>query len=191
MLFRSSKSSGEFLTLTVLENKGYNPLVYRYFCLSGHYRTQLKFSYEALDHSKVAFNSLISTVRRLKESCQASVTPKENAMSYYNAFIAAMNNDLNTPQAMAQLWSLISDNEVTDSDKLAVLYKMDDILGLKLKEVEMEAAVPEEIQALSMQRIELKKAKDYAGADAIRQKILDLGYDLKDTPKGPIITKRM
>ncbi len=188
---KMSKSSGEFLTLTVLENKGYNPLVYRYFCLSGHYRTQLKFSYEALDHSKVAFNSLISTVRRLKESCQASVTPKENAMSYYNAFIAAMNNDLNTPQAMAQLWSLISDNEVTDSDKLAVLYKMDDILGLKLKEVEMEAAVPEEIQALSMQRIELKKAKDYAGADAIRQKILDLGYDLKDTPKGPIITKRM
>lgn len=188
---KMSKSSGEFLTLSLLEEKGYNPLVYRYFCLTGHYRTQLKFSYEALDHAKVAYNSLVNNVIRLKESSKEVETLSSSADSYYQSFVEAMNNDLNTPQALSYLWTLLSDNKVTDGEKLAVVLKMDKFFGLKLDEVEVVFEISEEVAALVEKRKELKAVKDYKGADEIRDKIVTLGYDLKDTPKGTIITRRM
>ncbi len=187
---KMSKSSGEFLTLSVLENKGYNPLVYRYFCLSGHYRTQLKFSYEAMDHAKVAYSSLVNTTLKLKEQVEPSEKLSSEAEKYYNQFIEAMENDLNTPQALSYLWSMLSDNTLSDSDKLAMLYKMDSVLGLKLKDVKADE-IPEEIVRLAQERAELKKNKDWAGADALRAKIAELGYEVKDTPQGPVITKKV
>lgn len=187
---KMSKSSGEFLTLSVLEGKGYNPLVYRYFCLSGHYRTQLKFSYEAMDHAKTAYASLANTTLRLKGSVKQSEEISAEALSYYDQFMEAMENDLNTPQALSFLWSMLNDNKITDSDKLAVLYKMDKVLGLNLDALE-EAKVPQEILDLAQERAAMKKNKDWAGADAIRAKITELGYEVKDTPQGPVVSKKM
>lgn len=187
---KMSKSSGEFLTLSVLEGKGYNPLVYRYFCISGHYRTQLKFSYEAMDHAKTAYASLANTTLRLKGSVKPSEEISAEALSYYDQFMEAMENDLNTPQALSFLWSMLNDNKITDSDKLAVLYKMDKVLGLNLDALE-EAKVPQEILDLAQERAAMKKNKDWAGADAIRAKITELGYEVKDTPQGPVVSKKM
>ncbi len=187
---KMSKSSGEFLTLSVLEGKGYNPLVYRYFCLSGHYRTQLKFSYEAMDHAKTAYASLANTTLRLKSSVNPSESVSAEANAYYEQFMDAMSNDLNTPQALSFLWSMLGDNKLSDADKLAVLYKMDQVLGLNLEALE-EAKVPQEVLDLAQQRAEMKKNKDWAGADAIRAKIIELGYEVKDTPQGPVVTKKM
>jgi cysteinyl-tRNA synthetase len=133
---KMSKTGGEFLTLSVLEGKGYNPLVYRYFCLSGHYRTQLKFSYEAMDHAASAYQSLLNTVIALKTKGEPAKVLGAKAQSWVDQFFAAMNNDLSTPQALSKLWSLISDSDVKEDEKLAAILKMDEVLGfhwLKLK----------------------------------------------------------
>lgn len=188
---KMSKSSGEFLTLSVLEGKGYNALDYRYFCLSGHYRSQLKFSFEALDHAKSARESLVKRVAELKKAGAAK--PGEKASSYRDQFFAAMENDLMAPQALAVLWSMLKDKEVSDGEKLTVLLEMDEILGLRLDEVkaadEGGSDIPDEIRALAEERTAAKKAKDFARADAIRAELKDKGYLIKDTPQGPVLER--
>ena len=189
---KMSKSSGEFLTLSVLKEKGYDPLDYRYFCLGGHYRSQLKFSYEALDHAKTARNALMQKVALLKQEAKPSENVSEEAMKYEKAFFDAMDNDLHAPQALAQVHLLLKDKSVSSADKLRVLYDMDTILGLDLDKAEVKKAevvgTPEALE-LAKERAEAKKAKDFAKADELRAKILSLGFVVKDTPQGPVLEK--
>ena len=190
---KMSKSSGEFLTLPVVVSHGYNALDYRYFCLSGHYRTQLKFSWEALDHAKAAREKLVSTVSSLKKN-EPSKTLGDKAQSYYDSFSSAMNNDLRAPEALAQMWLMLKDNDVTDGEKLSLLYSFDRILGLELDKVEAkkdEKVGSDEEWKLVEERALAKKNKDWARADEIRTELLRRGFIVKDTPSGAILEKNL
>ena len=191
---KMSKSSGEFLTLSVLIAKGYDPLDYRYFCLGGHYRTQLKFSFEALDHAKSARSQLVQRVSELKAKCPSTKGLKisESGRKYLDQFVGAMNNDLKTPEALSYLWSMLKDQSISDSDKLLSVLEMDRILGLELDKVEAkkeEKLGTAEDWALVEERAQAKKEKNFARADEIRAELLERGFIVKDTPKGPVLEK--
>ena len=189
---KMSKSSGEFLTLPVLVGHGYNALDYRYFCLGGHYRTQLKFSYEALDHAKSARERLNSMVAELKAKATPESTISEKAESYKDAFFAALFNDLRCPEALAVMWKMLKDNSITEGEKLSLLYSMDKVLGLDLDKVEAkkeEKVGGEEEWKLVEERKQAKAEKNYQRADEIRKELEERGYIVKDTPQGPILQK--
>ena len=161
---KMSKSSGEFLTLPVLVGHGYNALDYRYFCLGGHYRTQLKFSYEALDHAKSARERLNSMVAELKAKAKPESTISEKAESYKDSFFAALFNDLRCPEALAVMWKMLKDNSITEGEKLSLLYSMDKVLGLDLDKVEAkkeEKVGGEEEWKLVEERKQAKAEKNY------------------------------
>jgi len=188
---KMSKSTGEFLTLSLLKEKGYDPLDYRYFCFTGHYRSQLKFSYESLDQARNARLGLFSRVAALKSSPVAKSLGAE-AQKYRDAFFSAMENDLATPEALSQLWGLLRASNTPDGEKLLAVLEMDEVLGLNLASVEEkgsdEVGTPEALELLK-ERSEAKKSRDYARADEIRKRILALGFSVKDTPKGPVLEK--
>ena len=188
---KMSKSSGEFLTLPVVVSHGYNALDYRYFCLSGHYRTQLKFSWEALDHAKSAREKLVNITSALKKS-EPQKTLSQKAEGWRKAFSDAMNNDLRAPEALAQMWLMLKDNSLTDGEKLALLLDFDKILGLRLDEVEAkseERVGTDEDWKLVEERTQAKKNRDWAKADEIRDALKARGYIVKDTPSGAILEK--
>ncbi len=188
---KMSKSSGEFLTLPVVVSHGYDALDYRYFCLTGHYRTQLKFSWEALTHAKSAREKLVSIVRKLKAS-DAAENLSAKAEEYLKAFSDAMNNDLHSPEALSHMWMMLKDNDITDSEKLAVLYKEDEILGLSLDKItalDERTVGGDEEKALLEERSEAKKNKNWKRADEIRDILRERGYIVKDTPSGAILEK--
>ena len=185
---KMSKSSGEFLTLSVLEEKGYDALDYRYFCLGGHYRSQLKFSFESLDQARIARQGLCRKIAQFKAGGKPADVLENKAQGYVDAFFDAMDNDLKAPQALSQVWSLLRDRDVPDDQKLRACLMMDEILGLSLDKVEplKEESVDADGEALRLldQRTEAKKAKDYARADEIRNRLLEMGYRVVDTPSG-------
>jgi cysteinyl-tRNA synthetase len=189
---KMSKSSGGFLTLQTLVDAGYDPLDYRYFLLSGHYRTQLQFSYDALDGAKNARKALLERARTLREKvCDIPVrSSHKGALSCLEAFTAAIENDLATPRALAELWGLLKNNAVPPEEALAAVFAMDDVLGLKIREslFERESAGKETllpiIESLIAERTEAKKAKDFAKADKIRADLKARGIILEDTPNG-------
>ena len=187
---KMSKSSGSFVTLPVLEGEGYDALDYRYFCLTGHYRSQLRFSYEALDAARSARKGIMERIADAKREGPAATDPSEKAREYMAAFDEAMENDLNAPKALSILWQMLKDNGLSSSDKLAAAYHMDGILGLGLDKAEKkEETLDAELQALLDERTAAKKAKDYKKADEIRDKLLSMGYAVKDTPAGPVLQK--
>ena len=189
---KMSKSSGGFVTLQTLLDKGYNALDYRYFCLTGHYRSQLRFSYEALDAAKSAREGLVDRVCQLKAEAVPSSSPSEKAAEYMKAFDDAMENDLSAPQALSLLWKLVKDGEVSSADKLAAIYHMDEILGLDLARTEApkkEAVGTEDDLKLLEERTAAKKAKDFKRADEIRDEFKRRGFNVKDTPSGPILER--
>lgn len=187
---KMSKSSGSFVTLPVLEGEGYDALDYRYFCLTGHYRSQLRFSYEALDAARSARKGIMERIADAKSEGPAATDPSEKAREYMTAFDEAMENDLNAPKALSILWQMLKDNGLSSSDKLAAAYHMDGILGLGLDKAEKkEETLDAELQALLDERTAAKKAKDYKKADEIRDKLLSMGYAVKDTPAGPVLQK--
>ena len=190
---KMSKSSGEFLTLSSIIGKGYDALDYRYLCLSAHYRSQLKFSYEALDSAKSARLSLKEKIKALrKDSVEAKEIKGEKALEYKNAFLDAINNDLHTPQALAVMHSMLKDGDVDNSEKLALISFMDQVFSLSLNAEEKEEAVGSaEDLALLEERTNAKKAKDYKRADEIRAILLERGYVIKDTPQGSYLEKKV
>lgn len=186
---KMSKSSGEFLTLSVLVDKGYDPLDYRYFCLTGHYRSQLKFSFESLDQARSARQTLVRKIAQYRKECTPAAVLDGKTSGYLDSFYEAMFNDLKAPQALGVLWSMLRDPSLADDQKLAAVLDMDSILGLSLDRVEAvqdEVAVADsEALELLARRSEAKKAKDWAQADEIRDCLSRMGYKVVDTPSGP------
>lgn len=191
---KMSKSKGEFLTLTVLQDKGYDPMDYRYFCLGGHYRSQLVFSWQSMDAAKNARRNLVRQVQSLKrEAARCATTLSAAAKEYLRVFAEHLGYDLNAPRGLADMWNLIKDGSVPADEKLACLYDMDRILGLGLEGIEVDEegseSIPEDIQALVDERIEAKRNKNYHRADELRAIVEKAGYKLKDTPDGTLVTK--
>lgn len=193
---KMSKSSGTFLTLGVLKDNGFDPLAYRYFVLGCHYRKQLQFSYEALSGAQNALNRLRSAVREIAKNAQGQIQSDSKALeAYTNEFNAALYSDMNMPVCLAVLQKVVKDKNLPDVDKCAFIRDTDRVLSLSLtdildgKEKQEAQIIPDEIKDLAEKRLEAKKQKDYQQADSIRNKILSLGYSIKDTPQGYEISK--
>lgn len=189
---KMSKSKGEFLTVSLLESKGYDPIVYRFFCLQSHYRKGLMFSYTNLDNAKVAYDKLIAKIASLMPA-QGEVDASAFEALKKN-FTNAMDNDLNTSLAITALYDILKAD--TDSaTKLALIADFDKVLSLNLIENASKQAnsadeeLPEEIKALAEQRKAARKDKNFALADELRDKIVSLGYSVEETRQGTIIKK--
>jgi cysteinyl-tRNA synthetase len=188
-----AKSAGTFLTLQTLVDRGCEPLDYRYFLLGGHYRSQLQFSWEALEGARSARRSLRDRVRALSERAggKAADTAGGKAAEYADAFLRAMEDDLSSPRALAELWGLLKDAAVDPADALAALRDMDKILALDL-EADINGKQEEnpdqvrEIERLIAERGAAKKARDFAQADAIRAALKERGVILEDGPSGTV-----
>ncbi|MDP3179294.1 MAG: cysteine--tRNA ligase [Spirochaetaceae bacterium] len=214
---KMSKSKGGFLTLQTLIDAGYDPLDYRYFLLGGHYRSQLQFSYEGLDSARSGLASLNDRIAALKAKAAKAapgaaapgaaapgaaaqdVAHAAKVRSYLEAFDGHLAQDLATPRALAELWGLLRDPELSASEVLKAAYEMDEVLGLGLAaaaeaKAKAKAEAPgaasldpvlvAEIDALVAERSAAKKAKDFARADAIRSELKGRGIVLEDSPAG-------
>jgi cysteinyl-tRNA synthetase len=193
---KMSKSKGSFLTISVLKEKGYAPLDYRYFCLGGHYRSQLVFSWKSLDAAKNGRKNLMKGIALLPIDATKTVKEitNESALHYLEQFREHISVDLHIPQALALLWTLLKDSSVEDVDKVALIREMDLIFGLNLLEAEsntIEESIPQEIQELVEKRDQAKKDKNYPLADEVRAIVEGKGYLIKDTKDGPIISKKL
>ena len=183
---KMSKSSGEFLTVSLLEKKGYNPLVYRFFCLQSHYRKPLEFSYDVLDNVAVAYDKLHKKVLELKED---GAVDKEKFATYRAKFEEVLSNDMNTSMAITMIYDVLRD-DMNDATKKALIASFDEVLSLDLTVAEEVEAVDAELEAFIVAKIaerkEAKKAKDFAKADAIRAELLEKGVQIKDTREGTV-----
>ncbi|WP_020614274.1 cysteine--tRNA ligase [Sediminispirochaeta bajacaliforniensis] len=189
---KMAKSAGNFLTLQSLVDKGYHPLDYRYFCLGGHYRSQLQFSFESLDAAKSARERLVSRIAALREGLgdrwkEAIVLPPSAAGSkILERFEAAVGQDMNMPKALAELWQLLK-SELQPGEKLSVVSAMDRVLGLNLlalPQYAIDSSKDGEIEELIKQRNAARSRKDFRLADEIRDKLSARGISIKDTPNG-------
>lgn len=189
---KMSKSSGEFLTLSVLKEHGFDPLDYRYFCLGANYRTQLQFSYQGLEGARAARLGLVERISGFGDLVADEKAISDKARDYMKQFDDFVCNDLGTPRALSVLWTLVKDEAIPNDQKRFVLNYMDGVLGLKLSEVKAQKAqeeFPQEVLDLVQKRAEAKKNKDWALADSYRNEITQLGFVVKDTPNGPSLTK--
>jgi cysteinyl-tRNA synthetase len=192
-----SKSLGNTIKLHQLIEHGYDSLAYRYWLLTAHYNTPVNFTWTALDAAKQAYGRLekyfVETLLPLKEG--------EVNTEYRRMFHEAINNNLDTPRAIALVWELIKNKEITEGDKKATLLDFDQVLGLGLiqDKNKFRAAVPiavvelkdlpEEVRLMVIAREEMRDQKNWERADELRKEISDQGYTIEDLPKGPKVTK--
>ncbi len=181
---KMAKSAGGFLRVQTLIERGYDPLVYRLFCLSASYRSKLNFRWESIEGAARQLN-------RLRLAVHGWGDPAAEADEVYmQRFTEVVNSDLNMPRAMSVTWDLVR-SDLPDDLKKATITRFDDILGLRLAEWQPEeAAVPDHITALAEERRMARAEKRYADADSLRDQIIAAGFDIKDTPRGPEITPR-
>jgi len=184
---KMSKSSGSFLTLQSLIDEGFDPLDYRYFLLGGHYRSQLQFSMESLQGAKNARKSLTDKVRSLADKADSAPDGGGgDTARYIEGFNKAIEDDLSTPRALAELWGLLKEGP-SNSGALAAVFDMDRVFGLGLENACKDGENEEfsqEIEGLIAKRAEAKKARDFAAADSIRQSLKDRGIILEDSKDG-------
>jgi len=185
---KMAKSGENFITLAVLEKKGFSPLDYRYFCLGTHYRKSLMFSYDALESAKHAYKRLIDRILELKKA-NPGEEHLELVNDYAEKFTEDVNDDLNTPKVLALVWEVVKEDKLSNGDKLKILSKFDDVLGLGFADVKSEEA-PEEIVKLAEERLLARNEKDWTKSDELRDKINSLGYDIGDTKEGYALKKR-
>jgi cysteinyl-tRNA synthetase len=196
-----SKSKGEFLTVSLLSERGFDPLVYRFFCMQSHYRKNLVFSWENLENAKTAYNKLVTKVSALKEN-EGDAIDEEAFSEGKKRFTDALDNDLNTALAITALYDVFK-LKTNDKTKLALIKDFERVLDLGLIEAaerinssaedsksneaydpELVAYINEKIEARRM----AKANKNYAEADAIRAELLEKGITLTDTKNGTEFT---
>ena len=185
---KMSKSSGEFLTVSLLENKGYDPVVYRMFCLQSHYRKPLEFSYEVLDNMTAAYEKLAKRIGTLRREGEVD---QEKYDAYRGRFEQALCDDLNSSMAITVLYDMLKE-DMSDATKYALAEDFDRVLSLNLTTAyaakndkqQVDAELESYILAKIEERKAAKKEKDFARADAIRAELQEKGILLEDTREG-------
>lgn len=178
---KMSKSKGEFLTLSLLQEKGYNPLSYRFMCLQSHYRSQLVFSYDSLNGAESAYLKLKSRINSL---VKFNNNLDDRVNEYNNLFKEALSNDLNTSNALTVLFDVLK-SDMNDDSKLYLVNEFDKVLSLNLIEKkEISNELLDKINELIEKRKTAKDNKDYALADSIREELKNMNVIIKDTREG-------
>ncbi len=191
---KMSKSKGDFLTVSLLEEKGYDPVVYRLFALQSHYRKPLVFSYDALSQAANTYKKLKNRIANVP--CEGEKDTEAIAL-WHDKFVEAVGNDVNTAMGLTLLYDVLK-AELNGNTKLAIIEDYDYVLGLSLlkkDEGEAEASdvdpeLKEHVENLLEQRRQAKKEKDFAKADAIREQLLSEGIEIKDTREGTVWNKK-
>ncbi len=187
---KMSKSKGGFLTVSLLEENGYDPLAYRMFCLQSHYRKPLTFSYDSLDNIQKSYIKLINRIANLK--CEDTVN-EEKLISYRESFRNAMDNDLNTSLGLTCVYDVLKADNLSDSEKRKLIKEFDYVLSLDLlrgktssenSNISVSDDFNREIEELIIKRNEARKNKDWSTADAIRDELKAKKIVLIDTPQG-------
>lgn len=185
---KMSKSNGEFLTLSLLEEKGYNPLVYRLFCLQSHYRNQLVFSYDALDTTKNTYQKLKNKIKTLKDS--ENQIDESAFNKYQEKFKEAISNDLNTSLMLTTLYDVLK-ADINDDTKLKLISSFDTVLSLDLLKTDdanstndLDKELVKHIEEKIEERKQAKQNKNFELADKIRDELLNEGIIIKDTREG-------
>lgn len=181
---KMSKSNGEFLTVSLLEKKGYSPLDYRFFCLNSHYRNSLVFTYDSLDIARNAYKKVKNKVSLLEEEGDIQ---KDLFDKYRGMFCDAISNDLNTSSMITVLYDVLKANELNNTTKIELLKDFDKVLSLDLfvkDDSSIDKDFEEYITNMINERNEAKKNKDYARADEIRNTLLEKRVKLIDTREG-------
>ena len=194
---KMSKSKGEFLTVSLLIERGYDPLVYRFFCLQSHYRKNLVFSYENLDNAKIAYGKLVARIAQLKDSGK----PVDEA-AYAEGkkrFTEALDNDLNTSLAVTALYDVFK-LQTNDETKIKLILDFDTVLGIGLDKAlsgdkdsaPVESGISDDLRQYIEEKIAERKAakaaRDFALADSIRDELASRGITIKDTREGTVYT---
>lgn len=198
---KMAKSKGNFITLRTLQEEGYDPLDYRYFCLGGHYRSQLQFSFEALGAARAARLNLLERLKELREDADAADlnaigeaalnsigAAAKDYLEEFSSYIAA---DLNVPRGLSVLWTVVKDENLSAVEKLVLVYEMDRIFGLELEKSGKTEVLEDEVQNLIEEREQARREKNFARADEIRERLLERGVVLKDTPEGTRWSKKV
>jgi cysteinyl-tRNA synthetase len=197
---KMSKSSGEFLRLKTLIDKGYDPLDFRYFCLGTLYRKHLQFTWENLDAARNAYERLKNRVIEFSTDGERSRTTADSTdfsdsvdllNDYKQRFLEAVNDDLNIPAGLAVMWDVVRNDLLSPKARLELLYDFDKVFGLGLKDVKEKTGdnIPEEVMMLVNQRTEAKKNKDFKLADELRNKVKEMGYVIVDKKDGAEVKK--
>lgn len=183
---KMSKSKNGFITLQTLIDKGFHPLSYRYLCLNAHYRSPLSFSWESLKSAQNALSKLYQSVASWPLPSAKKIIKKVEA-----DFKKTINNDLNTPQALALTWALIKNKKFSPQEKIDTLLKIDQILGLDIEKNRKNILkIPLLIKNLAQKRETLRQEKKWDKADQIRQQIEKSGFIVEDSDQGPLLKKK-
>lgn len=177
---KMSKSSGDFLTVSLLESKGYNPLAYRFYCLQSHYRNQLLFTYESLDGASLAYKKLKNKVMSLKETGDIN---NDHIINYIEQFKQAINNDLNTAMMLTTIYDVLKDEHLNEATKIYLIKDFDRVLSLDLFKEEITDISKEDLAKIE-ERNWAKQNKDFDKADQIRDELLAKGIKIIDTRDG-------
>ncbi len=184
---KMSKSKGEFLTVSLLENKGYKPVVYRFYVLNSHYRKQLIFTFESLDMAKAAYDKLKNRVSVIAKDTVAAKEISESMEQYIKDFKEALTDDLNISNAITVLHEVVKTDKLENSEKLLLIESFEQVFSLDLLKKEDNEFTKEE-EAYIKEMIELRKAakknKDFSEADKIRDELFDKGIIIEDTREG-------
>ena len=176
---KMSKSLGNLYTIADLEKRGYSAEDFRFFYFLAHYSKQQNFTFDALDMAK----NTLKTIKNLAKEHKAGAN-KFDTTSYENEFLDAINDDLNMPKAIAVVQKMLK--EERSKDIYIAFEKFNKILGISLEEDE----IPQDIKLMAEERWNAKKSKDFATADTLRQRLLELGYEIKDSKEGYEILKK-
>ena len=188
---KMSKSLGNIYTLRDLEQKNFNPLAFRYLVLTSHYRSKLNFTWESLQAAQNALNNLHNEMIIINaDKKSASISENQRKSAHEKRFLDAINDDLNTPKAIALVWEIVKDKNLSSSAKKSLVLKFDKVLGLGLKSVKF-VKIPLKIRQMADEREKLRANKQFIPADLLRKKIEELGYIVEDTAFGFKIQKRV
>jgi cysteinyl-tRNA synthetase len=185
---KMSKSKGDFLTLSKLEEMGYSPMVYRYFCLGAHYKQPLTFSDEAIETAKSAYNRLINIIINIKKNLDDSKPNSEYIEKTIQEFKEKINNDLNMPEALAVMWQMLRSNIIGNKEKYGLVLDFDRIFGLQLDKAEqiLEEEAQQKVdvklvEQLIKEREEARRCKDWVKSDEIRDRLSEMGVEIRDS----------
>ena len=209
---KMSKSSGTIITLNTLKQKGFSPLAYRYLCLNTHYRSKLSFSDESMDFAENSLNKLYEKAFETFNSPKTEYSAKYS--EYIERFKEYVDDDLNTPGALAMTWDMLKDKDLSDFEKHELLINFDEVFGLRISSIKSDESVlaskyiiktfkddlpfwtsnieslPKELKELIEEREESRKNKDWEKSDEVREKIEGLGWQIEDSGNKTIIKQK-